>query len=252
MVRAVDGSGPHHAGATRGSTAGSIAGSSAASRTCRAIASTLESVRLRTACLRGAGSCSVEGQWFGVTGGSASRTPTVSVDVTARKPSSVGVTEAPRPRRASSTNVGDLALVAQGPPYLGDLGGDLLGVDAVLGVLGLRLLLPLGGGLPLALQAPFSLLEPEVELQLVGVAPAQQQPLHQGLDDAVCRRARAPRRRWPCGSPRACGAGRRGRCRRSGCPCRRSVTARTCLGRWPKRSTRPSRCSWRVGFHARS
>jgi hypothetical protein len=28
--------------------------------------------------------------------------------------------------------------------------------------------------------------------------------------------------------------------------------ARTTFFSWPKRSTRPSRCSWRVGFHERS
>ena len=50
---------------------------------------------------------------------------------------------------------------------LGDLGGDLVGLDAVLGVLGARLASPLGRALPLAVQARRVSLDVEAEVELL-------------------------------------------------------------------------------------
>ena len=67
-----------------------------------------------------------------------------------------------------------------------------------------------------------------------------------------CGRAPGRRCRVPCGSARACAAGRPGRSRRCRCRCRTASRPGRRWRRWPNRSTRPSRCSCRVGFQARS
>ena len=148
---------------------------------------------------------------------------------------------------------GDLGRGAEAGAHLGQLAGDLAGLDPGLGVPGAGLALPGGGAVPFPVQVGALVQADALEGQLLAGCVAQQQPFQDRLDDVVAAvRAPARRCRAPCGSARACAAARPGRSRRCRCRCRRASPPGRCVARCPNRSTRPSRCSCRVGFQARS
>ena len=127
-----------------------------------------------------------------------------------------------RPQRVVD-ELGDLGVGAEAWRGSRRARGHLLGFDAVLGVLGLGDCVPVRPPTPTRCAArracpPGRVRDPVAPRRGRAAAVPPSAPRRR----PHCCRGPAPRRRSPCGSPRACGAGRRARCRRSGCRGRRA------------------------------
>ena len=138
----------------------------------------------RAGVLRGAGGARWNGSGSRCPGGSASRRPTGRVVVTARNRLGGRDRRAESSERLATNSAISLGRRATAGPRRPRR--QPRRVDAVLGVLGLRLLLALGGGLPLAVQLiAFSRSRPRSSCSWSASRAAQHEALEECLDDAV-------------------------------------------------------------------
>ncbi len=164
-----------------------------------------------------------------------------------------GVTVEPSACRVRVRNCLEVAVCAEGGADLVDLGGDVLGLDGVLGVAGAGGLLLLGGGLPGRRRAPGCVSSrPRSRVRSWASRPRSSSP------SASASMSACPSPGTGTATPVALAMARCLRMRTSSDDAVDAVVLAVEGDRaddvllWPNRSTRPSRCSWRVGFQARS